>query len=140
MPGRSAERLSLTHGAISRAVRLLEDELGVALFERRGRRVFLTDAGRKLAEAVRQGFGVIAATARELRESGKGRPLTISCEPTLLMRWLIPRLPQFQALHPDVSVQLVAGGGPVGFEGGYRPGYQAQRFRLAGPLPCGAAV
>ncbi|WP_237333002.1 LysR family transcriptional regulator [Zobellella iuensis] len=115
---RAAERLNLTHGAISRAVRLLEDELGVALFERRGRRVFLTDAGRKLAEAVRQGFGMIAATARELRESGKSRPLTISCEPTLLMRWLIPRLPQFQALHPDVSVQLVAGGGPVGFEGG----------------------
>ncbi|WP_375056594.1 LysR family transcriptional regulator [Zobellella sp. DQSA1] len=115
---RAADRLNLTHGAISRAVRLLEDELGVALFERRGRRVFLTDAGRKLAEAVRQGFGVIAATTRELREWGQNRPLTISCEPTLLMRWLIPRLPQFQVLHPDVSVQLVAGGGPIGFDSG----------------------
>ncbi|WP_246802632.1 LysR family transcriptional regulator [Ensifer sp. ENS02] len=53
---RAADALHLTHGAISRAVRLIEDELGVALFERRSRRVFLTEAGRKLAAAVREGF------------------------------------------------------------------------------------
>lgn len=47
--------MHLTHGAISRAVRLLEDDLGVTLFDRRSRRVFLTDAGRHLAQAVHEG-------------------------------------------------------------------------------------
>lgn len=44
---RAADELHLKHGAVSRAVRMLEDDLGVALFERRSRRVFLTDAGRR---------------------------------------------------------------------------------------------
>lgn len=49
---RAAEALHLTHGAVSRAVRLLEDDLGVALFERRNRRVFLTEDGRTLAREI----------------------------------------------------------------------------------------
>ena len=53
--GRAADELHLTHGAISRAVRLLEDDLGVRLFERRQRRVFLTEAGDRLYQAVREG-------------------------------------------------------------------------------------
>ncbi|MEI3854061.1 MULTISPECIES: LysR substrate-binding domain-containing protein [unclassified Ensifer] len=110
---RAADALHLTHGAISRAVRLVEDELGVALFERRSRRVFLTDAGRKLATAVREGFSLVEAAVREIREEVRVPALVVSCEPTLLMRWLIPRLPDFQGRHPDVPVHLVAGGGPV---------------------------
>jgi LysR family glycine cleavage system transcriptional activator len=93
---RAADRLHLTHGAISRAVRHLEEEIGVLLFERRSRRVFLTEAGRKLAHAVRDGFGMIETATRELRAHKRKRPIVVSCEPTLLMRWLIPRLPQFQ--------------------------------------------
>ncbi|MFK0274952.1 LysR family transcriptional regulator [Ensifer sp. NPDC090286] len=110
---RAADALHLTHGAISRAVRLIEDDLGVALFERRSRRVFLTEAGRKLATAVREGFGLVENAVREIREVSGTPALVVSCEPTLLMRWLIPRLPDFQVLHPDVSIHLVAGGGPV---------------------------
>ncbi|WP_104666318.1 LysR substrate-binding domain-containing protein [Ensifer adhaerens] len=110
---RAADVLHLTHGAISRAVRLIEDDLGVALFERRSRRVFLTEAGRKLAAAVRDGFGLVENAVREIREVSQMPTLVVSCEPTLLMRWLIPRLPDFQARHPGVSIHLVAGGGPV---------------------------
>ncbi|WP_077965082.1 LysR substrate-binding domain-containing protein [Ensifer adhaerens] len=110
---RAADALHLTHGAISRAVRLIEDDLGVALFERRSRRVFLTEAGRKLAAAVREGFGLMENAVREIREVSQTPALVVSCEPTLLMRWLIPRLPDFQARRPDVAVHLVAGGGPV---------------------------
>lgn len=116
---RAAAELHLTHGAISRAVRLLEDDLGVALFERRSRRVFLTDEGRRLAQAVGSGLDLIRQAARELRASARQtRPWVVSCEPTLLMRWLIPRWPAFQALHPEVEVQLVAGGGPFSFGSG----------------------
>lgn len=110
---RAADALNLTHGAISRAVRALEDELGVALFERRNRSVFLTDAGRKLALAVRDGFATIEAGLHDLRMDHSQAPLVVSCEPTLLMRWLIPRLPEFQALQPDIVTHFVAGAGPV---------------------------
>lgn len=109
----AANRLNLTHGAISRAVRLLEDDLGTLLFERRNRRVFLTDAGLDLSKAVDSGFeqiekAIVAIRARRLKPQ-----ITLSCEPTLLMRWLIPRIASFHADHPDIQLQLVAGGGPV---------------------------
>lgn len=110
---RAADALHLTHGAVSRAVRLIEDDLGVALFERRSRRVFLTDQGRGLSHAVREGLGLIGRAAQDIRDSGKAGPVTLSCEPTLLMRWLIPRLPSFHAAHPGIAIHLVAAGGPV---------------------------
>lgn len=116
---RAADELHLTHGAVSRAVRTLEDDLGLALFERRSRRVFLTDAGRTLARAVHDGLGTIRAATRELRASARqARQWVLSCEPTLLMRWLIPRWPQWHALHPDIDIHLVAGGGPFSFHRG----------------------
>jgi DNA-binding transcriptional LysR family regulator len=117
--GRAADELHLTHGAVSRAVRLLEEELGLALFERCSRRVFLTDAGRKLARAVGEGLGMMRQAVGELRSSAsQARRWVLSCEPTLLMRWLIPRWPEFQARHPELEVQLVAGGGAFSFAGG----------------------
>lgn len=114
----AANSLSLTHGAVSRAVRALEDELGVALFERRHRRVYLTAAGRVLLQASQQAFGILEHTAQTLRQQAQDAPLVLSCEPTLLMRWLIPRLPAFQLAHPDINLQLVAGGGPFSFKDG----------------------
>jgi len=117
--GRAAAELHLTHGAVSRAVRLLEDDLGVALFERRSRRVYLTDAGRTLARAVGQGLDLMRQAVGELRASVRQpRRWVLSCEPTLLMRWLIPRWPGFQARHPGIDVHLVAGGGPFSFASG----------------------
>ena len=115
---RAGEELHLTHGAISRAVRTLEQDLGVALFERRSRRVFLTEAGRKLFRAVHEGLGIIQDAVRDVRATSRRTPLVVSCEPTLLMRWLIPRWPAFQERHPDVAVHLVAGGGPFSFDQG----------------------
>lgn len=113
---KAAQELHLTHGAVSRAVRTIEDRLGIALFERRNRRVFLTEAGRHLADATQTAFGAISAAARDLRRRSARPALVLSCEPTLLMRWLIPALPELQAAHPDIELQLVAGGGPVVFE------------------------
>ena len=162
--GRAADELHLTHGAISRAVRLLEDDLGVRLFERRQRRVFLTEAGDRLYQAVREGLGQIRETAQALRQQSRPQSLVLSCEPTLLMRWLIPRWPAFQALHPELDVHLMAGGGALSFGSGIdlairrndfdwpedlhsqllfeeltgpvcQPGKVAQFFELGGELP-----
>ena len=137
---RAADELCLTHGAVSRAVRLLEDGLGVALFQRRSRRVFLTDAGRKLAQAVHDGLGLMRHAAQELRtEAARARRWVLSCEPTLLMRWLIPRWPDFQARHAGVDIHLAAAGGPFSFDSGidmairrndfaWPAGYHAERL------------
>ncbi|MDP9505463.1 LysR family transcriptional regulator [Pseudomonas protegens] len=110
--------LHLTHGAISRAVRALEEDLGTTLFERRSHRVFLTPAGAELLHSVTQALDLIENTASRLRAPDPEAPLVLSCEPTLLMRWLIPRLPAFQAAHPEISIQLLAGGGPFSFNAG----------------------
>ncbi|MFK3647591.1 LysR substrate-binding domain-containing protein [Lysobacter enzymogenes] len=112
---RAAQELHLTHGAVSRAVRSIEDALGVQLFERRSQRVHLTSAGERLRDATAGAFELLAATVRELREPPRKPALVVSCEPTLLMRWLIPRLPAFQAAHPQIALQWVAGGGAIGF-------------------------
>lgn len=137
---RAADELHLTPGAISRAVRLLEEDLGVDLFERRKRRVFLTDAGRRLLKAVSEGLGVMNHAVREIRsDARRTRRLVLSCEPTLLMRWLIPRWSDFQAQHRGPDIHLVAGGGLFSFEQGIDlairrddfprpPGYHAERL------------
>ena len=128
---RAAEALHLTHGAVSRAVRLVEDDLGTALFERRNRRVFLTDHGRRLAHSVREGFGLIGRAAQDIRNSGTLGTITLSCEPTLLMRWLIPRLPTFHAAHPEIEIHLVAAGGPVRLGGGIDLAIRRSDFPLS---------
>ncbi|MCO6178779.1 LysR family transcriptional regulator [Ciceribacter sp. RN22] len=110
---KAAEKLNLTHGAVSRAVRLLEGDIGTALFTRRNRAVFLTDEGRRLAQAVTHGLGHIEAAIRDIRAEQANAPVTVSCEPTLMMRWLIPRIPDLKRMHPQADIRLVAGGGPV---------------------------
>jgi DNA-binding transcriptional LysR family regulator len=115
---RAAEELHLTHGAVSRAVRVLEDDLGTPLFERRSRRVFLTAAGARLRDATAEAFETIQAATRDLRRGRAAAALVLSCEPTLLMRWLIPRLPEFEAAHPGFALHLASGGGPVPFSRG----------------------
>lgn len=110
---RAAYQLHLTHGAVSRAIRMLENELNITLFERRNRRVFLTESGQILFRAVQQGFDVIGRAIYELHKRRNDAALVISCEPTLMMRWLIPRLSDFHTQHPDINIQLQAGGGAI---------------------------
>jgi LysR family transcriptional regulator, glycine cleavage system transcriptional activator len=110
--GKAGDELFVTHSAVSRHVRALEKDLGVTLFERRNRAVFLTDPGKRLLETTKLAFQQIADTTAELR-ADLPAPLVVSCEPTLTQRWLIPRLPAFQSLHPDVTIHVQAAGGPV---------------------------
>ncbi|TCT96665.1 LysR family transcriptional regulator [Pseudomonas sp. LP_4_YM] len=112
---RAAECLHVTHGAVSRQVRLLEESLEVALFERRNRAVFLTSAGRALHATTQAIFEQLESTVQRLKDSDDNPVLVVSCEPTIAMRWLIPRLPRLNAAHPDLQLQLVAAGGPLDF-------------------------
>lgn len=112
----AAQELHVTHGAVSRQVQNLERSLGISLFERRTRALRPTPQARQLAAIVRDALDQIDAAARQISHRAPAGPLTLSCEPTLLMRWLIPRLPELAANVPDVPVHLSAGGGPVFFE------------------------
>jgi len=113
---RAADELHLTPGAVSRAVRVLEEDLGIALFERRNRKVYLTEAGRNLADAVSNGFAMISRSVSQLRAGTRQRVL--SCEPTLLMRWLIPRWGEFEARFGKHEIHLVAASGAFSFNQG----------------------
>ncbi|ARQ61923.1 LysR family transcriptional regulator protein (plasmid) [Rhizobium sp. Kim5] len=113
--GRAGDELFVTHSAVSKQIRLLEEDLGVALFERRNRAVFLTDPGRRLLVTMSEVFRQISDCCEEIKGGGSA-PLVLSCEPTFTQRWLIPRLPQFNALHPDIEVHVLAAGGPVSFD------------------------
>ncbi|WP_033329581.1 LysR substrate-binding domain-containing protein [Streptomyces yerevanensis] len=112
----AAQELHVTHGAVSRQVQNLERSLGVSLFERQTRALRPTPQARQLAAVVRDALDQIDAAARQISQRTPAGPLTLSCEPTLLMRWLIPRLPDLAVNVPDVTVHLSAGGGPVFFE------------------------
>src|SRR5690606_2688013 len=103
---RAAAELHVTHGAVSRQVRLLEDELGVALFHRDGRRLRLTDAGRRLGESAVTAFAGIQATVRGLRRGGEPGTRVIGCPGSLLARWMIPRLERLRADLPGLRLHL----------------------------------
>lgn len=114
---RAGNEFHLTQGAISRQIKLLEEALGIDLFERRNRRVFLTEAGRNLLLATQAAFGRLIEACDAIRHRSL-EPLVLSCEPTLTQRWLIPRLSQLQQEHPDVVIHVLAAGGPISFEHG----------------------
>lgn len=111
----AARVLHVTHGAVSRQVRQLEEAIGVELFERRNRAIFLNDAGRLLYNLTEPFFEQLEHTVYRLQRDTREEVLVVSCEPTIAMKWLIPRLPDFHAAHPHVQVQLLTAGGPIDF-------------------------
>ena len=101
---RAADELHVTHAAISHHVKALEEALGTALFERRHRRVALTEAGQVLLPVLSESLDRVAETLDGL---GTGpRALTVTLTPSFASRWLIPRLGRFRARHPEIDVRL----------------------------------
>ncbi|WP_297018439.1 LysR substrate-binding domain-containing protein [Thalassospira sp.] len=111
---RAAEELNLTHGAVSRAVAQIEERLGIQLFVRRNRRVWLTPAGERLLRATGSALDGLEHAVEDIhRHDGNSPILTVSCEPSLAMRWLMPRLGAFREAFPDLNIDLRMAGGPV---------------------------
>lgn len=105
---RAAEALHLTQGAVSKQVKELEAWVGVPLFERSRRRLALTAAGEHYEKTVRTLLAQLEAATLELITSDDGAGvLHLSSLPTFGAKWLIPRLPAFQQLHPQVTLQFV---------------------------------
>lgn len=98
----AAEELSVTHGAVSRHIRALEEMLGVMLLTRGTNSTDPTPEGLRLAEGVSAAINVIQATIEQLKPG----PLTLSCSASILTHWLIPRLARFHEQHPEVELQF----------------------------------
>jgi DNA-binding transcriptional LysR family regulator len=106
--GRAAEALHVTHGAISRQLRLLEEHLGVALFERDGRGLRLTRAGEQLQTACEGAFAQIRQAVDGLHRRQRSEALVLGCSGSILARWMIPRLPALQADLPQLPLHWSA--------------------------------
>ena len=113
---RAAEELHLTQSAVSRQIRQLEGQLGMSLFHRVRQRVVLTDAGRVYAADVRAVLQQLSGvTQKAMTWSDGGGLLNLAVLPTLGTRWLIPRMVDFAARFPDVTVNIAARSEPFDF-------------------------
>lgn len=105
----AADELSVTHGAVSRHVRSLEEILGVMLLTRSAHSTDPTPEGARLAEGVAAAMNLLQVTLAQLKPG----PLTLSCSASILTHWLIPRLARFHQKHPQVELQFNVNYGPV---------------------------
>lgn len=105
---RAGLELHLTQSAVSRQVKALEEQLGVALFHRRHRELLLTEAGQTLYKAVSDALRIVRETTARIASAQAPAALTVATTVSFASLWLVPRLSNFQRAHPDVEVRLVA--------------------------------
>lgn len=102
----AADELGVTHGAVSKQVRALEDWLGQQVFTRDGRALALTPYGKVLAERLGQSFRDIDAACQYVRRHRSKAVLAIEAPSTFAMYFLMPRLKRFEVAHPNLSVWI----------------------------------
>jgi LysR family glycine cleavage system transcriptional activator len=105
---RAADELAVTPAAVSQQVRLLEADLGVALFHRLPRGLVLTEAGRGALPELGAAFAGLARAVEEMRGGSVAGPLVVSVLPSFARLWLGPRLPGFVAARPEVELTVHA--------------------------------
>lgn len=111
---RAAAELNVTHGAISRQVRVLEDWLGAPLFQRTSRNAVPTRAGIELLAEAGPALDRLANAALRARRGAPAQGvLCVSALPTFAMRWFIPRLPEFQRAHPGLELRIITASTPA---------------------------
>ncbi len=107
---RAAQVLNVTPPAVTKAIRLLEDEIGAPLMDRSSKPAVPTEAGERLAWAVRAGLASIENTITEIRDEAGllEHQVTLTCTIGMATHWLMPRLSSFYAECPDVTVNVQA--------------------------------
>ncbi|KRE00677.1 transcriptional regulator GcvA [Bosea sp. RAF48] len=111
----AAEELCVTPGAVSQMIRVLEENLGVKLFERVTRGIFLTDAGRDYLPSIRNAFRQIAGASERIAAQLDSGLLTVSTTPFFASAWLVPRLSSFRTAQPSIDLQIVTSNALVDF-------------------------
>ena len=109
----AAMELHVTQGAVSRQIRVLEDELGVKLFIRLPRKVELTDAGRAYLAEVQSALAQISRSTASLARKAENTKLVVSVLPSIGSYWLMPRLARFTERYPGIETRIISSIGPV---------------------------
>ena len=102
----AGRELGVTHAAVSQQVRRLEELLERPLARRQGRGLELSPEGERLALRLREGFAAIREGVAELRAEQAARPVHVSMTPSFAVSWLMPRIGEFRAEHPQVELML----------------------------------
>lgn len=111
----AAGELCVTPGAVSQSLKALEAHLGVRLFQRANRGIFLTDVGQEFLPPVRSAFRQIAEASKRIADAVESGVLTVSTTRFFAGSWLVPRLRAFQEAHPDIDLRLTTSGALVDF-------------------------
>ncbi|MBD8641570.1 LysR substrate-binding domain-containing protein [Sphingomonas sp. CFBP 13733] len=111
----AAEELSLTHSAVSRQLKVLEEQIGVLLTIRQGRGLVLTPAGTDYAAAVRECLNDLAKASLKIRANGERSSVRLGVLPAFAAHWLTPRLSAFNRRHPDMVVHFSTQLAPFNF-------------------------
>src|SRR6266576_81102 len=120
----AGHELNVSAAAISRMVHLLEQRLGVALFERKANKLVTTAAGRAYQSGLTPIFDALASLTAQVTAPSNLRVLTIGVGPTFAMKWLIPRLADFRKQEPDIEVRITTGGAAAPFGDDWSCGIQ----------------
>ncbi|HVJ35362.1 MAG TPA: LysR substrate-binding domain-containing protein [Terriglobia bacterium] len=104
----AAQELNVTQAAVSRQILGLEAHLGVALFHRQHRQVRLTAEGITLHQAVSQGLLAIVDCVQRLTAAQNRAAISIGATLGFATLWLMPRLSEFNAEHPDIQLRLIS--------------------------------
>lgn len=131
----AAGELNVTQTAVSRLVKMVEAQLGQRMFDRHANTLTLTPAGRDLAPLLSDAFRRLESAVAGVHRRPSGPVVTVATGPTFAMRWLIPRLPDFQAKHPGIEVRVTTA---IGELTELRPDWTAT-IRLGANAPRGLA-
>jgi len=106
----AAEELHLTHSAVSQQIKLLEEQIGLPLFDRRGRSVVLNAAGAALQRAVEPALDRLAEGLRaaQAADAGTAHQLRLTVLPSFAQRWLLPRMGRWRERHPEITLEIHA--------------------------------
>lgn len=104
----AAAELGVTQAAVSRQIKLLEDDLNALLFVRANRKVVLTPSGAAMATTVTKAFSSMAEMIETIRQPVAVDTVTVGASLAFSHFWILPRLPHFRATHPEVKLRLIA--------------------------------
>lgn len=110
----AAQRLKLTQPGVSYQIRRIEEELGVQLLDRHHRGVNLTLEGQRLYELASRQVTEIDRLAKDIRARHKKPTIRLHTDYAFSSLWLMPRMQDFRALHPEINIQIVATQNPLG--------------------------
>lgn len=113
---RAADNMNVTHGAVSRQIKLLEQYLGVQLFHRRHDGVELTQAGQQLRQATSQAFSTLQHGVQSVKRQHQRQSITVTLSTSLALKWLVPHLPSFYEAHPGIGLLLDTNDALVNFD------------------------